>query len=115
MATNGSLDSLYSDDKSCWPMPNCLFGIEIVGSGTHEVVGYLHLHPDVQTMQVADNAIRLRGPGVKMMLSSKDGALKVEQGYYCPEFGKRLPRAVIVWRRSGALPIEFEVRIAEAA
>jgi uncharacterized heparinase superfamily protein len=88
---------------------------EVVGSGAHDVVGYLHLHPDVQAARVAENAIRLSAPGVKMMLSSEDGALTVEQGYYCPEFGKRLPRAVIVWRRSGPLPIEFEVRIAEAA
>jgi uncharacterized heparinase superfamily protein len=86
----------------------------ITGAGEHRVAGYLHVHPDATVEQVSDASIFLQLPGVRLNLSCNDAPLMVEQGYFCPEFGKRVPRPVIVWRRSGQLPLRCELRISEA-
>lgn len=86
----------------------------ITGEGDHRVAGYLHVHPEIRVEQDSDSSIYLHLPRVRLKLSCNDVPLTIEQGCYCPEFGKRLPRPVIVWRRSGQLPLSCEVRISEA-
>ncbi len=85
----------------------------VTGAGKHRVAGYLHVHPDAKIEQVSEASVYLQCPGVKLKLSRNDGPLAIEQGYFCPEFGKRVPRPVVVWRRSGQLPLSCEVRISE--
>jgi uncharacterized heparinase superfamily protein len=85
----------------------------VTGNGRHSIAGYLHLHPDVKIERISEYSIRLLLPEVELMLSCTDGALDIEEGRYCLEFGKCLPRSVVVWRRSGHLPLNSKVNIVE--
>ncbi|MEO8008505.1 MAG: alginate lyase family protein [Betaproteobacteria bacterium] len=88
---------------------------EINGRGTHQAQGLLHLHPDMQVEQVADDCIQIQLPdGLKLNVRSQGGLkLNLKMGTYAPEFGLIVPRLVIHWTLRGKLPLIAEVAISK--
>lgn len=81
----------------------------VLGSGTHQVESFLHLHPDVHCEAGAAGAFRLSTPGgLELGLTVGPGAtVRHATGYYCPEFGTRLARRALVMEYTGTLPVEI--------
>jgi uncharacterized heparinase superfamily protein len=84
---------------------------EISGHGTHEAVGNIPIHPDVQVSAMKRNAWQLRCPdGMRLELASLDGLeLALDTGTYAPEFGRVIKRPVLKWTLAGQLPIAARI------
>ena len=85
---------------------------EITGTGSHRSVGRIHFHPECAVEKIGDLAVRAsRGgkvlrvtwaPGVELGLRS--GERDPIQGWYAPEFGKRMPSTVVEATAEGQVP-----------
>ncbi len=82
------------------------------GAGTHRWETFLHAHPEASfdpagpaTWRLARGGAALRvlafGAGDPRVVR---GAIDPPQGWYAPEFGRRLPAPVLVLSRAGRLP-----------
>jgi uncharacterized heparinase superfamily protein len=75
------------------------------GAGPHELTAWLHLHPDVAAEKTAEHEIRLELHGMVLKLRYLvPGRVTIDQGWYCPEFGRRLSAPVVRWSAQRALP-----------
>ena len=69
---------------------------EISGTGRHQLESRLHLHPDCRLKHNGDSyTISLDGINVARIRQIGSAPLDVREGWYSPEFGVRLPCAVI--------------------
>jgi len=82
----------------------------ITGEGGHTVESRIHLHPDVQVERNQDY-IYLERTGCSVRISARDSIVRFEDGWYCPEFGKRIKQDVIVLQSDSALPVQITYRI----
>lgn len=81
----------------------CLDSAE--GRGTHRLASRLHLHPDFRATPTADDTVELRCDDLRLELTFVgQGSLAVDAGWYCPQFGLRLPAPVVVWQAKADLP-----------
>ena len=81
---------------------------EVTGKGAHDVESRLHIHPSM-TVHLMDGGVNIRFKGKPWLFVRPEGDLKimVEKGWYCPEFGKKMPCAVLVLRvKNVELPFE---------
>ncbi len=84
---------------------------EFSGQGTHLIESFLHLHPDCRVEPGAPVMVRLPGWPFLVELTVLEGALAIEKGWYCPEFGLKLENAVLrIWKRT-LLPAALALRI----
>jgi uncharacterized heparinase superfamily protein len=69
----------------------------IDGTGQHDIELRLHINPDLM-VSVAGGEVAIRdGETVIARIHSfPNGSVTTEQGWYCPEFGKKLPCDVLV-------------------
>ena len=75
------------------------------GTGRHDLANSLHLHPDVTAEKLADDLVRLELDGLSLSLHFLTaGRVTIAEGWYCPEFGRRDPAAVIHWTATQSLP-----------
>jgi uncharacterized heparinase superfamily protein len=75
------------------------------GTGAHRLVNRLHFHPDVTVEEVAGDEVKLTLSGLALRLRfATTGQVTVDTSWYCPELGLRLPRPVVCWMASSALP-----------
>jgi hypothetical protein len=79
------------------------------GRAEHAVTVRLGLAPGVGASIAQGTAVMDAGPGGRWRWSTPpDGRVAIENGTYCPEFGKSVPRVVLTWRgragRSRELP-----------
>ena len=59
----------------------------------------LHLHPSCEIVEVKGAAVRLASAGAPVTVAFRGpGELSVEGSYHCPEFGRRIPSQVLVYR-----------------
>ncbi len=82
----------------------------ITGEGRHRVESRIHLHPDVQVVRNRDG-ISIKRADRNLHISVRDSIVQFENGWYCPEFGKRIRQNVIVLRSDSALPTQLMYRI----
>ena len=82
----------------------------VTGCGQHTVRSRIHLHPDVH-IQREGGTIQLQRGGQTIELSIVDSQVRVEKGWYCPEFGVRVKRDVIVLEAAGPLPTHLSYEI----
>ncbi len=90
-------------------------GDTISGRGIHQAAGYFHFHPDVRVEETTTGDWRIFLPqGTKLRLIGQNGLrLTREEGEYAPEFGKLIPRPVLVWRIGQRLPISAAIELLE--
>jgi uncharacterized heparinase superfamily protein len=75
------------------------------GRGRHELTNRLHLHPDATVAKTADGELQVDHAGRRLRLVFlTPGEVAIEAGWYCPEFGLRLPAPVICWKAAQDLP-----------
>jgi uncharacterized heparinase superfamily protein len=67
------------------------------GSGQHDIELCLHINPDLK-VSVAGGEVAIRDGDVIItrIHSFPNGSVTAKQGWYCPEFGKKLPCNVLV-------------------
>jgi len=86
----------------------------IEGSGTHQGESYIHLHPDVEVVSTEANEVLCNLDGNRVTIrSTSDGSLQVENGFFSPEFGKKVGNKAVVLRKKGSTPfaINYEILI----
>lgn len=75
------------------------------GTKRHKLTNRLHLHADVIAVQESERTVRLIVGSDEYILSSlTPGNLRLTEGWFCPEFGKRIPAPVVEWSTNAALP-----------
>lgn len=75
------------------------------GTGTHQLTLRLHLHPDVAAVHVAHDELRLNMSRLSLRLRFlAPGDLRLDQAWYCPEFGQRIRSLVVEWTAPCKLP-----------
>jgi uncharacterized heparinase superfamily protein len=82
----------------------------VSGRGTHRVESRIHLHPEVACVLDGSQA-KLTRNGVTCALSTDGGPPRLEDGWYCPEFGVRQRNRVLVLGGPAALPATLRYRI----
>ena len=96
------------DGQGSWVIKDML-----EGRGTHQMESYIHVHPDFQILQ-SEAGIRVIEPsGSTMAIIEAIGPnqIRVEQGWYFPEFGLKRENHVIVFTCSGEIPLGLSYRI----
>ena len=107
---------LHGKPKHCreWRLEDGCLTIcdRVSGKGVHEVSCVLPLHPDVSVGQIEKNQALLTVADKQVVVDVEgDGNLEQKVSSYHPEFGLSIDNAQLVYRSSGALPIEITTRI----
>jgi uncharacterized heparinase superfamily protein len=89
------------NDEGVWLCQDVLWG-----SGEHELVSRLHLHPNVQVSELDSPRVILQvgSQRVQIVFEGAEGVLSTTPGRYCPEFGQVIPTAVLEFRRKTKVP-----------
>ncbi|MEO1996890.1 MAG: alginate lyase family protein [Planctomycetaceae bacterium] len=75
------------------------------GRGEHQLTHWLHLHPSVNVKRCGPASVELAvGDHVCELRFLTDGDLEVEEAWYCPEFGKRIPSTLLNWTVRTTMP-----------
>lgn len=103
--------SMSYDGQESWLIEDML-----EGSGAHRMESYLHIHPDYH---VVPNGSALRviepsGSQIAIVETLEASQMRVEQGWYFPEFGVKRENDVIVFTCSGQIPLSLSYRIRKA-
>jgi hypothetical protein len=84
---------------------------DIEGRGAHSIRGYIPLHPGVRAEGSGDRTRLVTPGGLRLALSIEGAAISHAEGSYAPEFGVRRKRTVLMWERTGRLPVRVGVRL----
>lgn len=98
----------YYDGQGSWVVTDML-----EGKGTHRMESYIHIHPDFQVVQ-SEGGIRVMEPnGSTMAIIEALGPshVRIERGWFSPEFGIKHENHVIVFTCSGEIPFGLSYRI----
>jgi len=92
-----------------------IFRDVITGRGKHLIENRVHLHPDIACSRIEEGAISLQvgSNALAQIVFDPDLAPCIEAAVYCPELGKKLSSAVVVFRMSAELPFEmcYQIRV----
>lgn len=94
---------------------------QIQGEGVHEIDSYLHFHPDVELEDMGQGLWRLLRDQrhfaylVVNGVSDEVVSARLEEGWYCPEFGIRRKNQVLVISTRTVLPADLSYRIERTA
>jgi uncharacterized heparinase superfamily protein len=96
------------DGQGSWVIKDML-----EGGGMHRMESYIHIHPDFQVVQSVAGIRVLEPNGSTMAIIEALGPsqVRMEQGWYFPEFGLKPENHVIVFSCSGEIPLELSYRI----
>lgn len=81
----------------------------ISGSGRHFSESFIHLHPASRLIKEGDNFL-IKNGGHTIKIIPVSGVPSIEEGWYCPQFGRKIQNQVIVLRKE-TLPAELSYRI----
>jgi uncharacterized heparinase superfamily protein len=74
----------------------------IFASKPQNMISRIHLHPDCKIESMEENAAWIIYPGSKFrIIFSGDGKLSLEDSYYCPEFGLKIPNTTLTYSFTG--------------
>ncbi len=104
--------SIEFDGASSWLVTD-----EVQGGGTHRIDSFVHLHPDCMATHTGQTVLISDKEGIPLLCIENVGSgdLKVEQGWYFPEFGVECEKRVIVFTRTGPLPLSLAYRITKTS
>lgn len=85
----------------------------IEGRGHHRIESFIHLHPDLKVERVGAEWVVTTADGTKVAVfePAADTGVRVESGWYFPEFGRALENPLIVLSAEGTLPLTIAYRI----
>jgi uncharacterized heparinase superfamily protein len=83
----------------------------VTGRDRHHLASRLHLSPGITLQRRSSSAIVLERDGKSIEVSTPDSRIQVDKGWYCPQFGKRKSRSVLLIDKSSCLPARSEVVI----
>ena len=79
----------------------------VTGCGHHRIQSFIHYHPACAVQPLDGQQWRVTvTDGPVLGFSAHGGAVRLSEGWYCPEFGRRIPNAVLVIEWEGRLPME---------
>lgn len=104
---------LHHREIRMWPSREWIINDRLDGGGAHRAESRLHLHPELQAIAGPDGVIMVTRDGQPVVSLCPHGALavRIESGWYCPQFGMRERNPVLVAECAGSLPLEFGWRI----
>jgi uncharacterized heparinase superfamily protein len=82
----------------------------IAGRGTHVVKSLVHLHPQV-SLETQGNKILLSAADTSCFIEADEGAMSIEEGWFCPKFGLKQKNKVLVLGGTLSLPTQLSYRI----
>jgi uncharacterized heparinase superfamily protein len=82
----------------------------VTGQGYHTIQSRINLHPDVEASQ-SRGEIRLKRDDRQVRVSAKDSRVSLGKAWYCPEFGTRKERKVIIIEMDNSLPVHITYQI----
>jgi uncharacterized heparinase superfamily protein len=89
----------------------------LTGTGMHEMVARLHLHPDVEIRAEDATRVELSHGGVALDIEITEcfpcPALSIREGLYSPDYGQIQKTKVIEVTAKQECPIEFSMRLNE--
>jgi uncharacterized heparinase superfamily protein len=86
----------------------------LLGCGEHSAESYVHIHPDLAVASEGDDIVLFdeSNTAVARIKVAKDTCrVRLERGWYCPQFGSKFENSVIVFAAQGALPFEMSYQI----
>lgn len=85
---------------------------QVSGKGTHNVESFIHLHPDLEVLDVGNGLISLNdGSATIAEIQINTMNYEIRKSYYFPEFGKRLNNKKIVIKKEGSFPLTLNYTI----
>jgi uncharacterized heparinase superfamily protein len=92
---------------------NWMIEDRLEGRGQHRMESYLHVHPDYHVVPTGPTFGIIEASGNTMAIVEPLGLcqVRVEQGWYFPEFGLKYENHVIVFFCSGEIPLGLSYRI----
>ena len=93
---------------------------QISGSDTRDAIrdiaSRVYLHPDVRAEALSRNEILLVHPSGEQWVFSHDASLNHElaEGWYCPEFGKKIRNTAVVISKAASLPFDLSFNLRRA-
>jgi uncharacterized heparinase superfamily protein len=92
---------------------NLIITDEVLGTGYHKIESFIHLHPDVSVNRKSANELELMHSGARYasILLAEDQPYRIEQGVYCPEFGKVITNQQVILSADGQLPVSLQYEI----
>jgi len=86
----------------------------IEGAGDHRAESFIHLHPDVEIVEVESDRVKCALNGQPVTIKSLDDiGLRIDDSYFSLEFGKKVKNKVIVIEKRDSAPFSmaYEIRI----
>jgi uncharacterized heparinase superfamily protein len=75
----------------------------VTSSRSVKVCARIHLHPDCEVIERAENAVRVRhARGEFSVCFAGSGRLESEHSHYCPEFGTRIENRALAFSAEGS-------------
>ena len=80
----------------------------IEGSGEHLAESFIHLHPDIEIINDAENVLECKHSDVSFTIQPIDNlTFEIEKGWFSPEFGKKIETYILVLRKQAVTPFSF--------
>ena len=73
-----------------------------VEGGFRSGEGFLHLHPSLTVAAATENRVEVRGSRLTLSIECHGGRLRVDRGYWSPQFGRREEAPVVRATMTGA-------------
>lgn len=99
--------SMASDDLSC--IRKVAIVDTVRGGGEHYIESYIHLHPDIQAVEDGRSGLLLtdgNSPLARLIMDER-ADYRVEEGLYCPEFGKKITNQLLIMSCRATLPLQM--------
>jgi len=102
---SSSIDNIVHSRKITNKDNKWIISDEVLGSGSHSVKNYIHLHPEI-ICEFEDGSCTFYKDGTKLAKITFTDNIDValEEAWYYPEFGKKIKNTVIVLTYVGQLP-----------
>lgn len=83
------------------------------GKGIHTIESYIHVHPSYRVCLASESAeVRDQTDQIVLTISVAPNLKPViQEGLYCPEFGKALPCSTLVMGYRGAVPVTLQYQM----
>ena len=83
----------------------------IAGSEVHSVKSYIHLHPEIICKYEDEELILFKDQVKLAKLTYSDNVIvSIDDGWYYPEFGKKITNTVITLTYKGGLPVKLNYK-----